>query len=223
MSTGKTADHFRRWLILIITVALVTLLVMSGVAFKLWSDAEESRKASRQATAEAEELLTAIYGAEVRTAIENFESRWLTLASLKDPSRQSDVATGLYLDYFGHARAGDAIYNDPFWLTTKSVVVGKVDVLEYSPQRFKAVACVVKMVDKTTTSGVFIESLPSREFQGVYVFVREENAWKLVGFFEITDPRSALRDWDHAPDWLRQVIGDLPIDAVRDCEDYTPK
>jgi hypothetical protein len=220
MPPGTTADRFK-WFLLIVVGILIALAVIGGVAFKQWSDAARVASAELRATAEVERLLTEAYGAEARTAIENFESRWLTLDSIRDASLQSEVATGPFLEYFGHARRGDAIYAEPFWLVTSSVVVERIRVLEYSPQRFKAIACVTEITGKTTTEGALIETLPPREFQGVYVFARDSNAWKLAGFFDVTDPRNALRDWDYAPDWLRQTIGNLPGD-LNDCETQPP-
>ncbi len=94
--------------------------------------------------------------------------------------------------------------------TSKSAVVTSVRVLEYSVERFKAVACVTELIDETTTEGVFIESLLPQEYEYVYVFVYEDDAWKLAGVFNITIPKDAWHDWEYAPDWLKETIGELP-------------
>jgi len=167
--------------------------------------------ASATATAAAEAFLTQTYGAEVTSAIEGFESRWFSLDAHVDPAVQSKIATGLYLEYFGYARAGAALYDEPFWLVTTSAEVKKVRVVEYSPERFKAVASVVRMYNKTTTEGEIIELARSDTVCAVYVFVREDQTWKLAGLF-LTGGTSeeVAREWSRAPGWLKEIIGDLP-------------
>jgi hypothetical protein len=169
-------------------------------------------------TAEAERSLTTKYGVEVGSAIENFEIKWSALESIRNPSIQAEVATGRFLDYFGNARHGDAVYQEPFWLITRSATVTRVRVLEYTAERFRAIACVTGSIDKTDTKGVTQESLPPYKIRGVYVFVKENNRWKLAAFFDTTDPKRSLRDWDYAPDWLKQAIGDLPDLVDNDCQ-----
>jgi len=170
------------------------------------------------ATAEMEKSLTAIYGVEVRTTIEGFESRWLSLEAHTNPSLQSELATGPYLDYWGYARQGPAIYDEPVWLVTRSAMVQRLAVLEHTNDRFKAVAHVVIMSDEITPRGVFKQSLAPDSMCGIYVFVREADTWKLTAYFNATDPKYVDRDWNEAPDWLKQIIGDLPSEAVRDCD-----
>jgi len=174
-------------------------------------------------TAEAEKFLTSAYGAEARVVIENFKAKWLSLNSYKDPSIQSELAIGSYLDYWGLARKGQALYDEPFWLVTKSASVTHVRVFEYSPERFKAVAQVVSSINQLTPQGEFTKSLPPYKSCGIYVFVREDGFWKLVEYFDMTNPRDVQRDWEAAPDEVKQTIGDLPTEAIRDCEDYAPK
>lgn len=161
---------------------------------------------SVRATAEAERALTVVYGVEARNTIENFESKWLGFEAHRSPATQSGLATGPYLEYWGYAREGTALYNEPSWRITRSAFVKSVRVLEYNPERFKAVACVIKNSDEVTQEGVVNETLSPLEICGVYVFVRQDSVWKLAGFFNTADPR----DWDHAPDWLKQIIGELP-------------
>ena len=59
---------------------------------------------------------------------------------------------------------------------------------------------------RTVLDGVYMESLPPIKICGIYVFVRDDDIWKLAGFFNTADPR----DWDYAPDWLKDIIGELP-------------
>ena len=187
-----------------ITLAVVLIAVLASCG--LFVATERKTPGFLQATAEVERSLAGAFGVEVRSTIENFASRWSSLDAHLDPSIQSELATGPYLEYYGLARKGTALYEEPFWLITRSAIVVSFRVLEYSAGRFKAVGCVVKLTDETDTAGVFRKSLPAYESCGVYVFVREENTWKLAGFFNTADPR----DWDYAPDWLKEIIGELP-------------
>jgi hypothetical protein len=168
-------------------------------------------------TAEAEESLTTTHGVEVGSAIESFEIKWSALESIRNPSIQSEVATGPFLDYFGNARHGDAIYQEPFWLVTRSVTVTSVRVLEYTIEGFRAIACITKSLDETNTEGVVQKSLSPYKFRGIYVFVKDNNRWKLNAFFDTTDPKKSLRDWDYASDWLKQAVGNLSGMIDKDC------
>src|SRR5262249_4723548 len=143
-------------------------------------------------------------------AIENFETKWSALESIRNPGIQTEVATGPYLDYFGNARLGDAVYKEPFWLVTRAVVVTNVRVLEYNTEGFRAIACITKSLNETDTAGIVQKSLAPYKFRGIYVFVRDSNRWKLEAFFDTTDPEKSLRDWDYASDWLKQTVGNLP-------------
>lgn len=224
MRTGKR--NTRRPLIILAFSAFVILaLTMTAAGYLVWRLTQQDRKASLQATAtsEAERFLTETYGREVQATIENFESGWLSLETHKNPGIESELATGPYLDYFGLARKGQAIYDEPSWLITKSATVTRVRVLEYSPERFKAVAHVIAMIDEITPKGEFKQSLPPNRSCGLYVFAREDGKWKLAAYFNATDLRYVDRDWREAPDWLRQIIGDLPSEAVSGCADYAPK
>lgn len=160
--------------------------------------------------------LTESHEEEARLAIENFELRWYSLEAHKEPSIQSEVATDPYLHYVGYAREGKAIYDEPSWLIIKSVVIDGLTVLEYTDNRLKITAHIVRQIDEITPQGELRQSLPAVKSCGVYVFVRESNAWKLAGLFDMTNINNVLRDWRDAPDWLHQIIGDLPQSGCAD-------
>ncbi len=163
-----------------------------------------------QATYEAETTLTGKYGAEVRGAIENFEKKWFSREEQLDPGIQSEIATGNFLRTFGHTEDKAKPFGEPFGLVTQSAVVVGVRVLDYSLERFKAIASVIKQTDEVTPEGEFKKARPYRKFCGVYVFLREDNLWKLAAFFDITDLDHLDRDWSLAPPDLKETIGDLP-------------
>jgi hypothetical protein len=203
MNIGKIIKHLRKPSSLLYIAFTVFSVVICG-------SCHSTTPESLQATKDVEASLTEIHGARVSDAIENFEMRWSSLNAHKNPDIQSEIATGSFLDYFGYARQGSALFDEPFWLIVKSATVESVRVLDYSPEHFKAVACVTELIDETDTQGVFKEALPPREFRGIYVFVHENDTWKLSGFFDITHPKDSARDWDYASDWLKEIIGDMP-------------
>jgi hypothetical protein len=192
----------------------LTLVFLSSVACVTLGPFGTDQRAtseSLQVTVTAETSLTETHGVEVCDVIENFELQWGSLEAHRNPSVQSELAIGPFLHYWGYARMGEAIYDEPFWLVTTSATVKNVRVIEYSSERFRAVASVARRVDKTTTEGVIIESSLPRGHCEIYVFVRANNTWKLAGSF-LTDgpPQDVERDWRDAPDWLKDIIGELP-------------
>lgn len=189
-----------------------TIILVFTCIILMACQSEKDVTISLQVTLQAEQALTDSHGVEVGKAIENFESVWSSLNAHKDTSIQSGVATGVFLDYHGFARRGNAHYEEPFWLVTKSVALENVRVVEYSLERFKAVACVTIEHDRVTIEGIVVESLPPYEKCGVYVFVYENDTWLLAGIFDTTMPDYVARDWNYAQDWLKEIIGDLPSD-----------
>ena len=216
MVTGKH-NILRLLLILVVSTLILLLIVVVATGYFVIRQGQiESAHATT--TAEAVKSLNETYGSETQVAIENFESQWLTLKTYKEPSFESELATGPYLDYFGFARQGQSIYDEPFWLITKSAFVRNMRVLEFSPDRFKALAYVVKAVDKISPQGKFLESLPLQYACSVYVFAWEDEKWKMAAYFNATQTQYVERDWRDAPDWLKQIIGDLPEETIYYCD-----
>ncbi len=193
--------------VLIVMIGLTVMATISSCTTR--SNAITGMTAS-QATAQAEQFLIETHRADVQSVIENYQTRWLSLDAHKDPSIQAQLATGPYLESWGYARMGKTINDEPFWLITKSAVAKSLHILEYGPERFVAVARVIKLNDKIKPSGEFIESMPAYESCGVYVFIREEAVWKLATYFDMSVPQDIDRDWRDAPAWSKQLIGDLP-------------
>lgn len=198
-------------LAMLVPVALVLLLSVGCIVPGLLEGDRRATQEARQATATTEAILTEEHGTEIRRVIENFEMRWQSLEAHINPGIQAEVATGPFLKCFGYGGHGEAVYDEPFWLVITSAKVKNVRVLEYSPERFKAVASVARTFDKITPEERIIESSSPGGICGIYVFVREDGVWKLAGFF-LTDPPpdDVVRDWNDSPDWLKEIIGELP-------------
>jgi len=200
---------------LLVVISVIAVFLLSARCLGFLRGDQSVTPENRQATVTAEALSTEMHEAEVRSAIENFELRWYSLEAHKNPSIQSQLVAEPHLNLGW----GEEVYDEPFWLVITSAKVEEIQVLEYSLERFKAVAFVARTFDKTTTEGTIIESLLPSGRCGVYVFVHEDSSWKLAGLFVLMGtPQEIERDWNYAPDWLKETIGELP--DWRICRDW---
>lgn len=188
-----------------------------GLLVTLSIAACSTRDSQSMSTADAERAIAQTHEPEVRSAIQKFEAQWLSLEAHQDPRLQSDLATGPYLDQSGYARLGERLYDEPFWLVTKSASVRKIEVLEYATERFKAVACVARVIEETSTQGTVAGSPWIYRSRRVYVFVRESDEWKLAALFDISIPNDVARDWDALPHWMREIVGAVPEEMDPGC------
>lgn len=198
----------------------VPLLLLLSLLCVLAASARLSRAITTpaMATASLSMTLTARHGEEVKFAIERYETNWLSFEAHLNPGLQTRYATGYHLEYWGFARIGSGILNEPFWLVTRSAMVSRLRLLEYSEDRFKAIALAASTVDKLTLDGGLIETLPPQKTCRLYVFLNEDNVWKAVAVFDATDTRNVDRDWDAAAEAIHRHIVDLPADITRYCE-----
>ncbi len=90
--------------------------------------------------------------------------------------------------------------------------------LEYSPQRFKAVVCVSGLGQTISTAGVPLAEPEHFGYRGVYVFVREDGKWKAAGYFYTGIMADIDRDWYLSPQWLKEIIGSVPRDPDPVCQ-----
>lgn len=141
---------------------------------------------------------------EVSSEIVNFGELWLSEQSHKTPAFQEELATGEYLNRMGYANSN--VENEVEWLVTDSAELESLQLIEYSQERFKAEACVITSGRKIRPNGDFIGLFSNIRVCGIYVFVKVEHKWKLLGFLNNMDPRN----YEHAPDWLKEIIGEFP-------------
>ena len=139
---------------------------------------------------------------EVSSVIVNFETLWLSEQSHRVPTFQEELATGEYLNRMGYANSN--VENEVEWLVTDSAELESLRLIEYSQQRFKAEACIIKSGRRIRPNGDFIGLFSNVRVCGIYVFVKIEHNWKLLGFLNSMDPRN----YEHTPDWLKEIIGD---------------
>ena len=84
--------------------------------------------------------------------------------------------------------------------------------IDFTPARFEALSCEVLNFDTvTTTDGSYISSEKPMTAFRIYVFNRENNAWKVAARANFTDVDHINLDWEFGfPPWEKDVIGDLP-------------
>jgi hypothetical protein len=142
---------------------------------------------------------------DVSNTILNFETLWSGEQAYVDPKIQNELATGKYLEYWSYERLN--IADEPFWLVTDSASLESIDLIEYENDYFKAEACVQRNGRKIKPDGSLIQKDSTSPLTcGVYVFIKEMHVWKLLGYLDITDPRT----YEYAPDWLKEIIGKIP-------------
>ena len=202
---AKNTRACRKWAILAIVFCAVAA---AGVYLFLDSLSEYSRE-EIEATVQAAEALTSVHGTEARQAIENYKQNVGSLEVWRNPDIRKELMTEkLFLS--SPPRDPDS---SPYWLVIKSVNVDHVRVLEYSPDRFKAVACLTTVYEERNPSDEkLLDTYPASEHCAIYVFVSEEGNWKLAASFNTTDPNHIDRDWGFLPDWIKEEIGELPYD-----------
>lgn len=141
---------------------------------------------------------------EVSNVILNFEMLWLSEKSHRDPIFQAELATGEYLDRLSYINSN--VQNEVEWFVTDMAELASLRLIEYDQQRFRAEACVTTSGRKIHPNGDLLGLFSDVRVCGIYVFVKIENIWKLLGFLNNMDPRN----YEHAPDWLKEIIGEIP-------------
>ncbi len=180
-----------------------------------------TEQASRRATLETETALTNAYGIEVSQVIERFERTWHSFTAYQNPAMQREVATDRMIAYAGVARMLEI--DDQKWIITRAATVGKVQVLEYDSNRFKAIACVNLNWGTVNKEGVALEPDLNMFSRRVYVFVREQAQWKDADFIDITDPDAAALAWrENAEEWEKELMGEPPHDIDPSCWANSP-
>ena len=202
---AKNTRACRKWAILAIVFCAVAA---AGVYFFLDSLSEYSRE-EIEATVQAAEALTSVHGAEARQVIESHVLKMGSLEAWRNPDIRKDLVTERQFTDLSEFLAPDP---ESFQITA-SASVDHVRVVEYSPERFEAIACLTTVYEEiNATDESVLRVSPESEHCAIYVFVSDEGNWKLAASFDTTDPNHIDRDWGFLPDWIKEEIGELPYD-----------
>ncbi|MCC7446356.1 MAG: hypothetical protein IT324_03020 [Anaerolineae bacterium] len=151
-----------------------------------------------------EPTLTALYGNEVKSIIEQHHLKYGSLPVQQNPNRLSEVTTGPLFDQLIATYTGK-----PPYLITKGIKIVEVRVLEYTPAQSKAIACGTWTINWLEPNREIGQSDYDRSFRLIYVFVREILVWKLAAVWDFTDYSTLYRDWEYATQQQKDYIGDL--------------
>jgi len=213
----------RNYLLGITVILILILVVCISSLLSLRQEFADMRPitlteiASSKATAETETMLTQTYGEQVSRIIEDFKVQRHSLEFIKGTGVDAEITTGYYYQLYGGGPptiedGSSWLEEGSIWKVVTSAQVRHVRVIEYTPERIKAVAAVDRVYDNRTIEGDIVEASLTDYQCGVYVFVNEDNLWKLAGFF-LTTPLSAgsvYNQWQYVDQEMKDVIGELP-------------
>ena len=214
---GENCVTVNKTNIIRLMVALVgtVLLLLAFVTLQGNRRTRKIEDEANQAIVAAERALTEAHGEEVEQAIERFISMEGSYDAIADPDILVDIATGPYLELLNFSK--QQIEDSSSWLVTDSFTVDGVRVLEYDPDEFKAIGCGIVYINRVTPQGTVIKELPSRQFRNLFVFVKEDDTWKVAAGYGITDPKYSIAEWEYAEAWRKEAIGDLVSHVYKDC------
>jgi len=193
----------------VIISLFVILLLLLGIGYIAISSIQIKRD-SLENTRAIEEILRESHEKTAVSAIYRFETTWMSLDAYRNPEVQARVATGPFLEQMRFKQEVGSFNTLEYWQVTKAVTITSVSVYEFTPTKFRTGACVNRNMDRVTPQGVFLESVTHQGVCIIYVFIWEQNNWMLAGAFNTTMRDTAARDWHQLPDWLKEIIGELP-------------
>ncbi len=148
------------------------------------------------------------YGEEVSAIIEHYQ---LTLYSFEAQSQVevlAEVASGPHLEEWQRIRG--SLNNQDGIEAVVTAEVTSLVILDYTPDRFKAIANLEREFDEFSVQGLSLGHVKHRPSCDEYVFEREEGIWKATAVFSLWYYEAVLRDWDFLPEWTQEKIGEVP-------------
>ncbi|MEO8391663.1 MAG: hypothetical protein ABI700_01600 [Chloroflexota bacterium] len=152
--------------------------------------------------------MTKTHGSEVQGLIISYYMTSGAFNAQRDPNIFSTVATGPLLKAWLSIEMPTSTTS---FYVTHSATIKEVHILEYTPERIKAVGCGHIDQDVVDSNGSYIRSLPSLTIMNIFVFISEDKKWKLYTMYPFGDSESALRDWSYVSPEEKQAIGDLQM------------
>ncbi|UYN89653.1 MAG: hypothetical protein KIT08_00060 [Anaerolineales bacterium] len=90
-------------------------------------------------------------------------------------------------------------------------------VIEATAEKLRVIACVKSTLVQLDSANEPITDPWTREFRGVYIFVPENDRWRLANFLDTTDPEQTYQDWDSLPEDLKSLSGPIEDFAFKQC------
>lgn len=195
-----------------LVLAAIFLILCIGIGIVIFSLYLEHTRVYRSMK-EAERALTLAHRAEVANVIRNFESVWKSLDAYKNPEVQYKVATYDFVQEHGLAWEGSHFGREK-WYVTREAKIGEIRVLEYSAERFKAIACIKRIIVTMSPDKLVSEAESTLSTRILYVFVREDSEWKIATLYDVYLDEWAYRDWSYATEEQKTYIGELPESLI---------
>lgn len=164
------------------------------------------RSTSLAATQTTIATLTAAHEAEARSLIENYHLSIASNTNVRDSEALSEVMTGPLLGTL--TASGTPVHESSFY-RTRSIVLSEVYVVEYTPSQVKVVGCGELHDEHVYPQEERVELLPPYPLENIYVFVWEDEKWKLFTLYPLSDRDSALQSWTYVSEEERSAIGNL--------------
>lgn len=200
MSHNTTTIHKKYSFPIAALVVILCLFFLGNCMVK--SNIQKEQEANAEAR---QSTLTALCGKEVEEVIKEYWLQSGSIETLRNPSLIYEIATGNLADML-YSSAQKVDYDkEPFMTVTKSVEVTNLHVIEYSSARFKATACSKEETEGVKPDGTIINPNIFGHCW-VFVFIRENEKWKALGYLSTIYPTS----FEESPTWLQQVIGEMP-------------
>ena len=163
---------------------------------------------------ENEIILTNLYADDVSRIIENFYSQWMLFEKNERPDLMYTIAASNFVNEFMQPKETSSFLSPNLTSSVRNSIskvnVNRIRVIDYSSSRFRAIGCLSfywNLPDETSETKQFDETI-------LFVFEKSDGHWKLSGMLNISNTKDALRDLDYSPEWLKQVIGELPYDNL---------
>ncbi|MBN1452133.1 MAG: hypothetical protein JW963_14040 [Anaerolineales bacterium] len=209
----------KRLTFVLMAVVLLLCAICAGMELQIEKEgaiASATSSVISTATADAEVQLAERYGVEISDLIETFDVQWHSFERLKDCDANSTLVTEQFLDTGGGLCLSRWLVGPAAYSTiTKSAAVRQMRVLEYAPDRFKALVTLDRVMQKVNVvTGAAVEPTTTDVNCGIYIFIREDDVWKLDFFFWTHDFQVArdtiIREWSFATEEVGEDIGELP-------------
>jgi hypothetical protein len=206
--TRQIFNRIPAWTFLLVLASLLVALLFLGME-------KQKTQVDQETTA-----LTEQHGKEVQTLIETYEVAAHNINTYQSADRRAGIFSGTFLDELNQYFS--TLTRPATWTIVTQAGVTQIKVLDYSPAKIIALACVSDQELELNDQGKLVKQLPAASFAAAYVFVFADASWKLGNYLNVTDPKSARTTYAAMTEELQQLSG--PVDPLLniDCKTKLP-